>query len=475
MADFLRITTPVQGPENTVKSNPITPNDQTIQNIVDPTKVTRPDGQPGYMDSQDSSDNQYLLNYGSNFEKFVSALRNTPSLTDMLTSIFFHQEETLVSAGLRSNFAEEINEFMQLLQMSEPEVLDFLKNQFSSAARFKGPFFDALRQIMAETNSPELKGNIINFLKKYNDVVSEKHILGNILQNLNDISKNIPKSYRAPLDVMLENLMKDGSQESHDNNLLLMKKDILPYLSEYVSRTHDLGKARDIITLLTLNIARYENGSKEELKQYFDFLLGFKNMKDRFGNMGTQILDAVMHQEMNHPTTKGAELADKLLHIIKQGLTGEGGHEAKAVFENVVNSMLINESVYMPLMHIMVPANIDGQLLFSELWVDPNAEEDGGSSSDENAAKLLIKFDIKDVGFFDLILNVKKEFLDLQLFYPEKLSAFEKEIKKGILDIAERNGFTFRFFQIDKSIRPKTLSEVFPKLYERKNAINVKI
>lgn len=36
--------------------------------------------------------------------------------------------------------------------------------------------------------------------------------------------------------------------------------------------------------------------------------------------------------------------------------------------------MLANESVYMPVMHAMLPMIISGVPVFSEIWVDPNEE-----------------------------------------------------------------------------------------------------
>ena len=47
VADLLKVTTPLTGTENSTRTNPIRENDTSIQNIVNPSKVVRPDGREG--------------------------------------------------------------------------------------------------------------------------------------------------------------------------------------------------------------------------------------------------------------------------------------------------------------------------------------------------------------------------------------------------------------------------------------------
>jgi hypothetical protein len=144
------------------------------------------------------------------------------------------------------------------------------------------------------------------------------------------------------------------------------------------------------------------------------------------------------------------------------------------MFKGILSSMLLNESVYMPLLHMSLPMNIDGNMMFSELWIDPDDEE-GKSGEEERKTKLLIKFDIKDVGFFDLIVLHNKGKVDMQLFCPEKVLVADKGIKAGLTEILERNGLAINSISIDKGRTPVSISQVFPKIYERKNSVNVKI
>jgi len=155
---------------------------------------------------------------------------------------------------------------------------------------------------------------------------------------------------------------------------------------------------------------------------------------------------------------------------------GEAGAQSKAVFQNIVTSILINESVYMPLLHFTLPANVSGGMFFSELWIDPNAEKEGGEEGGGGkAVKLLVKFDIRDVGFFESIILLQNKSVDMELYYPEKYKEREIEMKDALTEIMARNELSFRSLFLARVEKPKTITEVFPKIYERRNAINVAV
>ena len=144
VADLLKVTTPLTGTENSTRTNPIRENDPSIQNIVDPSKVVRPDGREGV-----STDTQRkALNYESNYETFMQMVRDTPALTQMITDLIYSRMGIVVSSGMGENFTEEISNFMEMLKMTEGELVYFLKNQAASAVKFKGAFFNVLRQIL---------------------------------------------------------------------------------------------------------------------------------------------------------------------------------------------------------------------------------------------------------------------------------------------------------------------------------------
>lgn len=473
MSDIMKVTSPIPGYENSPKTNPISPDDKLIQNIVDPTKVVRPDQGAGTTETKDQG---FSFNYESNFETFLHFIKDANGLSENLANLLFAKLGVMVQSGVGENFAAEISKFLNLMKMDEGQLTEFIKDQSTVAVRFKGAFFDALHQILEATPSMELKTNILEFLKKYNDMTGGKHILQNIAQNIKNIADSIPNSFRLPLLSLLDKLKVNAENGDTAANTVLLKDKIIPFLSDYVKQTYDMGKARSLITLLTLNIARYENGSKDGLIQAFTQLLGYQMAKDKLEGIDPEMLDRILVQTEFKQAAEKSVVINQLIDIIKKGMAGDGGHESKAVFENIVNALLVNESVYMPLLHLIIPAEIFGQLMFSEMWIDPDFVPPGSENTDEKRRiKLFIKFDIKDLGYFEMILSYQNDMVDLQLYYPKTLAVPEKEIRTSVANIMERNGLTFKTFLLEKCNRPKSISEIFPKIYERKNSVNVRI
>ena len=466
MSNILKVSVPTGGLENNSRTNPITTNDTNIQNIVDPGKVVKPDGQ------KTNSDRQMGANYESNFQNFVSALRNKPELVETLKTIYF-QMGSMVSSGIGEDFAAEIAKFLEMSRMTPEEAVKFLQEQGSQNNKFSSDLFQMLKTVLNNTKSVELKTSILSFLKAYNDVSASGNTLKNIVSILKSMSKYMPQSYRQGLLDAASNLERNSTLGAAEKNITVLKREIIPFLSAYTHRTHDMGRVRDFITLLTLNTARYENGTMEKLLGEFQKMSSFQDFKKVFGDDIQAIFESFL-QELT--SEKGSSFTDSLLSNLERGLKGEGGYEMKTVFQNIMSSFLINESVYMPLQHFVLPIELFGKQMFSEMWVDPDCgKNSGGSMDEEKMRKLLIKFDIKDVGFFDLILLNQGNKVDIQLRYPEKYQIMEKEIKKGITELVNRNGMVCQKLFLTKSTVPVTISEVFPQIYERKNAINVKI
>lgn len=485
MPDILKVTTPTTGYENSTRTNPINVNDSGIKNIIDTSKVSRPDGR-----TDSANDNPFLLNYESNFDKFIQLIRNTPGLRETLGQLLFTELSTVVSSGIDEGFAEEIAQFMEMLKMNDAELLGLMKDMSRTSVKFKGAFFNIMRQVFNSTSSVELKSNILDFLKKYNDFTSEKHILGNIFDNLSEIVTRMPKSSADILNTFIGKLIAygedgkailDGRENLRGENInarnaAILKEEILPEISRYISRSHDMGKIRDFVSLLTINIARYESAGKDNILKSFKELLAFSEIREKIGDIDPEKIFQILENTDFAKGVKELGLMERLADIIAKGASGNAGHEAKTVFANIAQSLVLNESVYMPLLHLFIPANINGNMFFSEMWVDPDSGRSGGRGGDaERTIRLLIKFDIKDIGFFDVVINVQGSNMEMQVFYPEKLSYAEKDIRTGIMEVGERNGFKFKNLYLDKTKRPLTISEVFPQIAERRNAINVRI
>ena len=167
------------------------------------------------------------------------------------------------------------------------------------------------------------------------------------------------------------------------------------------------------------------------------------------------------------------DFADSLSKLLLRGANGQAGLENVQQFYTIMNGMLLNESVYMPLLHFILPFQFEGNNVVSEMWVDPDAKkdnEDGGRK-----IKLFLKFDIQSLGKFELVMTLQDRESKMQLFVPSSLSGKNKKIQTDVSDIFKKNGLKLGQLSVYDHIRDRRIDEIFPEIREKERTINVRI
>ena len=478
MPDLLGATNPVPGYDKTAINRNITvsPDNTQIQNVPDPSKVVRADGRTEQQDSNLQGDGG--IRYDSNFQTFLQRLRETPSLAQSLSLLFSGRESVVVSSGLSAGIAEEMARLLEMLRMDESQLLDFLQGQFKTGTRFGGALFALLRNAYDRAASDGVRTDILQFLKAYVDFDSTKHIEGNLLRDLQSMADAMPASWAEKLRDLAAQLKNGIAAGNRAGNLQLLQREIFPYMSSYVERTHDMGTPRALLTMLALNVARYENGSEEKLLESFHQLSGYGTLKGQLGGIDDQSLLLLLKSRGNSSAeaARAIQFSDQLASAAAKAFRGEGSAEVQEAFRNLIAAMLINESVYMPINHYLLPLEWDGKMLFSELWVDPDAEDgQDGKGGKGKTMRFLFKMDVQSLGLFDIVLTTQGTDVDVQIACPDTAAPFSKQIGDAVSQILARNDLKPARVAVRRMDRPVTLSEVFPKLFEGKNSVNVKI
>ncbi len=149
--------------------------------------------------------------------------------------------------------------------------------------------------------------------------------------------------------------------------------------------------------------------------------------------------------------------------------------EEKSVYKGIMQSLLLSESVYMPVIHTMLPLNIDGKLIFAQTWIDPDAQKDHKEKGVGKMVQGLVKFDIEKMGFFDVFFIFQDGNMKLQISCPTALESDVKKIKDDISKLISSLGITPVEIFVDTNQESIPISAAFPKIFERKNSINVSI
>lgn len=479
MPDLLGVTSPVPGRDNTnINRNiPVSPNDTRIQNAPDPGRVSRPDNRTERQDTGDSSRSDSAIRYGSNFQTFLQRLSDATGLGEPLAELMRSYQGTLVSSGMEEGIAGEMAALLHMLKMDEGQLMKFFFTQARASNRFNGALFTILRDAYSSSNSELLRHGILQFLKRYSDYSSARHIEGNLLRTLTRLTRAVPASWGNQLLPMVSQLEEGLSRGDRAGSLKLLQGSILPFLAGYTSRTNDMGLSRTLISMLALDISRYENASQEGLLQSFHQLTGHSALRERLGGFSDEALLRLIENSSFAKASEQDQFSAQLAKTAQRALEGGAGPNAQEAFRNIVSAFLVNESVYMPLTHMLFPLEWNGKLMFPELWVDPDAEDNlrRGRAGRDNTVRLLLKMDIQDLGFFDLALSCQREKVDLMLFCPERLSPFAAIVQSELSRILGEHGMKPGSVQVQTMEKPLDISSVFPRIFEGENSINVKI
>lgn len=477
MPDIMGVTNPVPGHDNAVinRNIPVSPHNTQLENVPDLTKVSHADGRTEQQGSDLGGSGN--IRYDSNFQTFFQRLTDTPNMMETLLSVFSGREGAVVLSGMQEGIALEMAKILDMMKLDENQLQAFLKGQIKAGTRFGGPLFAMLRAAYRNAGSEVVRNNILQFLKSYSDFTSTGHIERNMLRNLVRMADAMPARWGDQLRDLIAQLENSVSAGDRQGSIQLLQKNVFSLMARYVEQTHDMGLPRQLLSLLALDVARYENGSEDKILELFHQLKGFATMKNQF----QQINDDLMMSLLKDAATHGSEeeqavvrFSDALADTAARALRGEGSMEIQDGLRNLVAAMLVNESVYMPINHYILPFEWDNKMVFSELWVDPDADEGERSLSADRTMRFLLKIDVQSLGMFDVILTSMRDNVDIQVACPEKVVPFAGQIEGAVKDILTRHSLNPVRVAVRRMERPVALTDVFPKIFQGRNGVDVK-
>ena len=477
MPEIMGVTNPVPGHDKAAinRNIPVSPHSAQLENVPDLTKVSHADNRTEQQGSDLGGSGN--IRYDSNFQTFVQRLKETPGMSEILTSVFSGREGTVVLSGMQDGIAMEMAQVLEMLKMDEEQLHAFLKGQIKAGTRFGGPLFALLRGAYGRAGSEAVRNDILQFLKAYADHSSTAHIERNMLHNLARMADAMPDRWAGQLRELLGHLENSVAAGDRRGALQLLQKNVFALMAKYVDQTHDMGLPRQLLSMLALDVARYENGSEEKLLELFHQLKGYPTLKNQLELMDDQLLLSLLEDASGH---KGGDqlaavrFANALTQAAAGALRGEGSMDVQEGLRNLVAAMLVNESVYMPINHYVLPFEWEDRVVFSELWVDPDAEDEDRFTEAGRSVRILLKVDVQSLGLFDVLLSSFKDKVDVQIACPEKVAPFAHQIEDAVSGILKRNSLIPVRVAVRKMDRPVALTDVFPKIFQGRNGVDVK-
>ena len=165
---------------------------------------------------------------------------------------------------------------------------------------------------------------------------------------------------------------------------------------------------------------------------------------------------------------------DKLTDFIGKNIN----HEAIQSLDdfnasNLLQSLLNAPGVFTPLAHYILPLQIEDTKAFGELWVDNDENNPNNTPVGQKNYHLFLTFDVESIGRFEVDMYALGENINLSLLYPEKFGFKIKKLTDKIDLIIRNIGYKPAKFETAVLRKPHVLTEVFPKIIDRRKGLNV--
>ncbi|MCC6095293.1 MAG: hypothetical protein LIV24_09800, partial [Eubacterium sp.] len=313
----------------------------------------QPKGQNADAAAAARGESAEAADFESNYAAFLTKLQASDSLPEELTELLFHDGEVLLQSE-NSEIAGLMQELFAGIEMESPEdLLQFMQSQTDGQMKFSGTFFDGIRNILKEDISGPYQEAVMRFIRSYNSYTSGSHLLNQLHTLGQQASGQMLKAYRGNFENLLDRMNWMAENGDREANTRLLNNEIIPFLSKYISRTHDYGAIRRTAVLFSLYSVKYEEGSEKELVSAFRRLSRNSDFRALFDGDPEKALVKKLAELRERESGDG--FSDAFSQLLLKGAQGRTGSESVSRYYQVLNSLLLHESAYMPLLHMLLP------------------------------------------------------------------------------------------------------------------------
>lgn len=255
----------------------------------------------------------------------------------------------------------------------------------------------------------------------------------------------------------------------------ILKGNLLPLLGEIVVKYNQNDKIRDMVMVVVHNIVRVDQGSDEALREAVAKLVNELRQVANLPESFQKNLTDALARSTDQVKQVNNETMEKLSALIHQTLSSPTANAATVrQVENLLMSMLQNQSSVMNLLHFVLPMETQSGKLFAEMYVDPDSDEKVGRSQ-ERSRKIFLAFESDSLGGFELAFVEAGQRVDFAMWCPEALVSSLSGIKRQIEDLMQIHGYTMNSYQVAELREQQSVAQVFPKLLNRRIGVDVRI
>ena len=518
MAEITKITAPVIPRENSgSKFRPAS--EQTFE-LNNPDKIGKSgEAGKGKINDHDPRDNPLRGQLNNDMVRML--MRDAGDLTQNLQKMFL-----IIQAGMSASdiMADPvIKQLFSQLFTSPDQLMKLLEQQDDSSVLFRGKAFEVLRDALVRFESHQgVKDAVVTLLKTFEQNVNSHNSIKTILYNATNIldfmfsaDREQFAGYLAGLADMLlppptqpqaqvtvqqaqssladtimnqaqvleakgeaapekQTFGKEVATQKEAANIL--KNNLLPLLGEIVVKYHQNAKIRDIVMVIVHNIVRVDKGTPEGLRDAVENLAQeLKKVANLPENFAADMLKSLEGSAANARSVNN-DIMEKISLLIGEVLrSDESSAPMIRQSENLLFSMLQNQGSMMGVLHFIFPMITADDRIFTEMYVDPESDENKGRDTDEVTRKIFVTAESENHGSFELCFWQTGDRVDFSMWTPEILVKPLASMKRTLGDMMQIHGFTMNSFSVEQFIQAHSVAQVFPRLLGRKVGIDVRI
>lgn len=178
-----------------------------------------------------------------------------------------------------------------------------------------------------------------------------------------------------------------------------------------------------------------------------------KSRKEPKKNSSIQALTDFVEKNINHPALKSIDSFNA---------------------SNLLQSMINAPGVMTPLAHYILPVQVENTRSFGELWVDNDDKSGSSGLSGQTHHHLFLTFDVDNTGRFEIDVYANEDTVKVSLLHPAAYGKNIDQLINKINKIAASTKYTVSDFKTGVLKEPHNLTQIFPKLNERRAGLNVK-
>ncbi|MEG0180129.1 MAG: antitoxin, partial [Oscillospiraceae bacterium] len=295
-------------------------------------------------------------------------LLKDPSVTvGFLKNIFMLEEIINLLPANNTTLTAEIEQLFEQLLVPPEGIASELKRQEAASTSFKGELFDFLRTTLKDMPKPEMRFAIANLLKSLNGVRTKEPILRSVANSLEFVAGNIQGNQKLAEKLM--DLAKALRLPSAPAAFTPLKEEIQRTLRQVESSILFTPKLEKILPLIKYNLSRFQDNPN-----FLDESVGAL-ISTLDGDDQKQLLAALMRKEIMLSPNAHKD-PSKVMDIIAKIIGREASEKDLSLMgseklEKIVHSLLSSPCNYTPLLHFIVPVEVNDMRSFAELWVDP--------------------------------------------------------------------------------------------------------